>query len=263
LAAAGYWPTTGGPVVGRWSMGWAWVSSPWDVSLFNQYMDWGNNVWITDDASWTYHPNPAWHCMPHGGVLLGTSAGNPQYGMCLLTPSAVIQNNDPNDFSQYSALVWTSPIATPKATIWGQINKTYLGDLTDHFIIKLESELSEPNFWIDNPEADPNDYVEILYTKINDTLNEESVFSLSTAVEVGTRLLFAVKRNPHATTPANTWPTLDVSISDDYTCQDQNDFMKADLNQDCYINLEDFALFADRWLDCNDPQNDTCTATAP
>jgi len=34
--------------------------------------------------------------------------------------------------------------------------------------------------------------------------------------------------------------------------------LPADLNWDCYINLEDFALFAAGWLDCNDPQNEAC-----
>ena len=31
-----------------------------------------------------------------------------------------------------------------------------------------------------------------------------------------------------------------------------------DLNQDCYINLKDFAFVATNWLKCNDPEDPTC-----
>ncbi len=264
LAAAGWWPAEGSPVVGPWSMGLALSSSPWDVSLFTTYVDWGNNCWLTDldMTMWTYHP--VWHCMGHGGVLVGAPSSDPYYQKCLLAPSSVIQDNDPNEYVQYTVLAWISPIATPEVTIWGQYNKTYSGDLTDHFIIKCEPETSEPNYFINHPGEDPNDYVETLFTKINDTLPvQDGIFNFTTSVEVGTRILFAIKRNPHASTVNNTWLTLDAAISDTFTCQDQNRFMNMDFNKDCYVNLEDFALFADRWLDCNDPQNETCTATVP
>ncbi|MFH1615120.1 MAG: right-handed parallel beta-helix repeat-containing protein [Planctomycetota bacterium] len=33
-----------------------------------------------------------------------------------------------------------------------------------------------------------------------------------------------------------------------------------DLNEDCYINLEDLALFANNWLKCNDPEDENCQA---
>jgi hypothetical protein len=34
---------------------------------------------------------------------------------------------------------------------------------------------------------------------------------------------------------------------------------KADLNEDCYVNINDFALMALNWLDCNDPEDAACT----
>lgn len=43
------------------------------------------------------------------------------------------------------------------------------------------------------------------------------------------------------------------------SCQDIGDYYPADLNRDCYINLEDFAILAENWLKCNDPQRPECT----
>jgi len=109
LAAAGYWPTEGSPVVGPWSIGWADTSTPWEVSLFAEYkgVTWGNNVWVTDAEKtlFTYHPQ--YDCPPHGGAM---------GSQCMLVPSSVIRNNDPNVFSQYTVLAWTSPVASPAAT---------------------------------------------------------------------------------------------------------------------------------------------------
>jgi hypothetical protein len=42
-------------------------------------------------------------------------------------------------------------------------------------------------------------------------------------------------------------------------CNDIGVYFPADLNHDCYINLEDFAVIANDWLKCNDPQIPTCT----
>jgi len=77
-------------------------------------------------------------------------------------------------------------------------------------------------------------------------------------VDPNSRLLFAVKRNAYTATPASCWPTLDVTIGLQ-TCQQQNEFMKADLNQDCFVNLADLALLASDWLICNDPEGPGCT----
>lgn len=203
--------------------------------------------------------------MPHGGFLLGgPPPDDPQLGMCLLVPSAVLRNYDPNKYLQYTVLAWTSPVAATEMYIDGLFNPPYLGDVCDYFIVKLEPETLDPNYFIDNPGEDPNDYMQMLYTKSNPILpTEADIFSLTTSVEVGTRLLFAVKRNAYTATPASCWPTLDARVYDEplnITCQDQNEFMKADLNQDCHVNLEDLALLAGDWLKCNDPQGQNCIA---
>ncbi|MBI9019077.1 MAG: LamG domain-containing protein [Phycisphaerae bacterium] len=56
--------------------------------------------------------------------------------------------------------------------------------------------------------------------------------------------------------------TDDVVITvTDPTCQDVIDaglLMAGDINEDCYVNLEDFALMAADWLRCNNPQDSTC-----
>jgi len=35
--------------------------------------------------------------------------------------------------------------------------------------------------------------------------------------------------------------------------------LKGDLNGDCVVDFEDYAIFADKWLQCNDPTNPNCT----
>ena len=37
--------------------------------------------------------------------------------------------------------------------------------------------------------------------------------------------------------------------------------IEADLNHDCYIDVSDLAIFAEEWLECNDPCNPNCTPT--
>jgi len=132
--------------------------------------------------------------------------------------------------------------------------------VTDHYIIKLEPETLDPNYFTDNPGEDPNDYVQILYTRINDTLPEQAEpFFITSSIEVGTRILFAVNRNPHATALFNGLSLVDITVTDDYNCEVQNEFRDADINHDCYVNLADLALLAGDWLQCNDPEGPGCT----
>ncbi len=35
-------------------------------------------------------------------------------------------------------------------------------------------------------------------------------------------------------------------------------YFQQDLNQDCYVNLADFAIFVQAWLECTDPQGEGC-----
>jgi hypothetical protein len=42
------------------------------------------------------------------------------------------------------------------------------------------------------------------------------------------------------------------------TCQVNSIYEELDFNEDCYVNLGDYALFAQSWLTCNDPLNPNC-----
>ena len=46
---------------------------------------------------------------------------------------------------------------------------------------------------------------------------------------------------------------VDVCEEDPVTCEEQNIFYPGDINQDCYVNLEDFSSLVNDWLKCNDP----------
>jgi hypothetical protein len=48
------------------------------------------------------------------------------------------------------------------------------------------------------------------------------------------------------------------TVSAEYNC-DVN--LMGDFNHDCCVNFADFAIFAQNWLTCNDPQNPVCTYT--
>ena len=47
------------------------------------------------------------------------------------------------------------------------------------------------------------------------------------------------------------------------TCEDIGNYYMQDFNTDCKINLDDFLLFTERWLWCNDPLDPTCTYPLP
>jgi hypothetical protein len=44
----------------------------------------------------------------------------------------------------------------------------------------------------------------------------------------------------------------------DSGCARQAVYLAGDLNQDCYVNFKDFAVFAQSWMTCNDVQNSAC-----
>ncbi len=50
-----------------------------------------------------------------------------------------------------------------------------------------------------------------------------------------------------------------VFFKDERRCGDEcHPILEGDLNRDCYINLEDWALYAGKWLDCTHPVCDPC-----
>ena len=44
-------------------------------------------------------------------------------------------------------------------------------------------------------------------------------------------------------------------------CEDLGSYWETDLNQDCYIDLEDLLIMVGNWLVCNNPQDPVCTNT--
>lgn len=51
------------------------------------------------------------------------------------------------------------------------------------------------------------------------------------------------------------------------TCEDMiamgGEYLPMDFDKNCYVDMDDFALFALQWLECNDPANADCTMTTP
>ncbi len=42
------------------------------------------------------------------------------------------------------------------------------------------------------------------------------------------------------------------------TCREIGKYYPGDINEDCYVDIQDLALFMQNWLDCNDPDNQNC-----
>ncbi|AQT68188.1 Sialidase precursor [Anaerohalosphaera lusitana] len=56
-----------------------------------------------------------------------------------------------------------------------------------------------------------------------------------------------------------------VLIDDDerYCGDEHTVYLAGDLNKDCYLTIDDLAIFAEDWLECSDPVNDDCIANIP
>jgi len=42
------------------------------------------------------------------------------------------------------------------------------------------------------------------------------------------------------------------------TCKGQGEYYPGDINEDCYVDIQDLVLFIQNWLNCNDPDNQDC-----
>jgi len=80
---------------------------------------------------------------------------------------------------------------------------------------------------------------------------------LRTEVVEGTTIDFNVGSGPDFSSE-NT-PVVVQITRGEFRCQDMETHMLTDMNEDCYIDLEDFALFVQDWLKCNDPMDPLCT----
>jgi len=86
----------------------------------------------------------------------------------------------------------------------------------------------------------------------------EVPFDVRMAVVPGTTIDFVVGAGADNYYSDDTPLNIQITRSE-LRCQDLTAHMSADLNQDCYVNLEDFALLAQNWLKCNDPMDPACT----
>jgi hypothetical protein len=95
----------------------------------------------------------------------------------------------------------------------------------------------------------------VLFSEPNS--NSEVPFSLKVPVAVGDKIDFIVTQGGGLYNDA-TGLTAQIDMR---SCNDLNTFLPSDLNHDCYINFADFAIFAQNWLTCNDPQDPACSYT--
>ena len=89
------------------------------------------------------------------------------------------------------------------------------------------------------------------------SINSEVPFSLKVTVAVGDKIDFIVTQGLDTYNDA----TGLVAQIDMRSCNDMSTYLLTDLNHDCYINFADFAIFAQNWLTCNDPQIPMCSYT--
>lgn len=82
-------------------------------------------------------------------------------------------------------------------------------------------------------------------------VNVSATYSNTLTLNAGDTVYFS-------NSPGNTMVDLRLTVvKDGMNCS--GDYIAGDLNRDCYVNLEDFALLSRDWLQCNDPAYEICT----
>jgi len=250
LAAVPGWPG-GSPATGNWSMG--WTKNLWQNNLFVTYLDGPDYVWHTDltAAREPYKSggggSPDGSTTPHGGFQAATQK-------CFLAPSNYVDPNDSSIYSVYTLLMWKSPVDIPELTAFGTFHAPANGGKVNAYVARLD----DPNT------IDPNvplESLDMLYLYLDDEGPSTKTFRVFTSVQANNLLLFAIKRNNTENGDNNGLSLIDISITDEWTeesCLQQGIYNNADINKDCYVNLEDLTLLIRDWLDCNDPQNQDC-----
>jgi hypothetical protein len=138
--------------------------------------------------------------------------------------------------SLLSKLRWTSPL-DGFVSVTGTIGKgsSAAGDL---WIVK--------------------DGTEELYYREETNIDESVDLSLNNAVSVniGTTIDFVHGAGDSFSLE---YKSFDIKIgAGKWVCDGTGSFAMDD-NQDCLINLEDFAAFTNQWMNCNDPANSSCS----
>ncbi len=226
-----------------WSYGWipgsdaedpnyAWRDNPPDTSTFSLY-----------GQAYTFSGVPWWHLVPANGSMvpalfhnnLTTTLYGCPPGFVAAHPGVTVIDEDPNT-ADVAVVRWTAPATDDyfvKAIFYqgdgGEVDCYVIQNTTTVLFSQLEvvSEVSYRSF---------------LTLNAGDTLD----FAVGSGVNLGSE-----------TTP------LEVTIYTEPTCQDVGVFYPADLNQDCRVNLEDFALLSQDWLKCNDPEDPGCSLIEP
>ncbi len=136
---------------------------------------------------------------------------------------------------------WTAPASFAAPSVVSIDASMYLsqGGLVDAYIVKSVA-------------ADPNQRT-VLLEQIGVTPESPMAFSDTCEVTAGDTIDVMVCAHGPADLANTDWNAVSFAISDSCTTQ-----LPMDFNWDCYVNLEDFAIFAQSWLDCNDQSNTIC-----
>jgi hypothetical protein len=104
---------------------------------------------------------------------------------------------------------------------------------------------------------DPNSE-ETLFEALDAAGTTDAPFGLVANVQVGTTIDFVV--GPGSTFGGQDTPMyIRIGESIAPQCEDISTYLPMDFNQDCYVDLQDFATFANEWLKCNHPSDPSCT----
>jgi hypothetical protein len=248
---------------GAWSYGYGAllpnknISTVPDTSalvLFNKVLDQSNSFPPDVNANipdvnisvkrWCYNFDPAAedvaiikHTTENDGHPRGTNLESPAFpnwwgikpGQCGLSPGLPNRN--------YPVVArWTSPIAGVV-----RVHGTF-GECLWFYL--------KPGRWIKH-----NDTV-----KFKQAYNHnETPFDFEVTVAVGDKIEFIGTQGSFAPWGgmAGYCPMALVARIDS-GCDRQGVYLTGDLNQDCYINFADFAISAQGWLTCNNPQDSKC-----
>lgn len=256
LAAVPGWPAAS-PATGNWSMGWS--KNLWQNNLFATWLDGPAYVWHTDLTAAGEPFNPGGGGAPDGST---TPHGGYTSNKCFLAPSNYITGADNvyepdlgETYSVYSIVMWQAPTDIPEVTAYGTVYAPNGGGKVNAYVARVD----DPNT------IDPNvplDSIDMLYTYIDDNGPSTKEFRVYTSVAANDYLVFAIKRNDTANGDNNGLSLLDITIMDEWSeesCEQQGIYDPADINKDCYVNLEDMTVLIQGWLSCNDPQNAGCT----
>ena len=136
---------------------------------------------------------------------------------------------------------WTAPasLSAPNIAISSSFVPNNGGTVEIIIVKSLAGDPSQQTFLLDQKDVTPSSGVE---------------FSTTCDIAAGDTIDFMV--SSQGDTLDGDWTATSITISEgELTCVT---YLPMDFNEDCYVNLEDFAIFAQSWLDCNDQSNPGC-----